>query len=353
MKRVFLFISMALSMVSISKAQNETEEEFKPSGKAFAKVFFNYHYDMTEETTQKNTFELQRAYLGYKYKFSKDISLKFTLDAGRQVKDTDGEILSPYTATLKHAQLDWNVASPVKLSIGLIGLKQFDTQEKFWGYRYIFKSFQDEFALGSSADLGINAEIKLADNLKTNLFVLNGEGYSRLQDPNGRIKAGGNLIFEPIEGLILKGYFDIYGGNILNDSLEVIEDTTSVQSIAFFAGYKTDKFRIGAEYDLQKNGKKYYQIAADHEISGMAVYGTYIINKKFEVFAEWLQFKSNTLEGETISWNNKKDGNVIVAGVQFIPVKGVKTAFNYRTFVYDNSDYKTRNLFYINCEFAF
>jgi hypothetical protein len=353
MKRVFLFVSVAFIITIVGRAQEETKEEFKPSGKVFAKVFFNYHRDMTEGTTQKNTFELQRAYLGYKYNFSKDISFKLTIDAGRQIKDVDGELLSPYTATLKTAQIDWKVAEPVKLSIGLIGLKQFNTQENFWGYRYIFKSFQDEFALGSSADLGINAEVKLAENLKSNLFVLNGEGYSKIQDPNGRMKVGGNLIFEPIEGLTLKGYFDIYGGNILNDSSVIVEDTTFIQSIAFFAGYKTDKFRVGAEYNLQKNGKKYYQIAADHDITGVAVYGTYVINKKFEAFAEWLQFKSNTLEGETVSWNNKKDGNIIVTGVQFMPVKGVKMALNYRSMIYDNSAFKTKNYIYANFEFAF
>ena len=358
MKRINLLLGF-LMMVSAVLTAQESSEEFKPSGKAFGKVFFNYNYDLTEDASQKSEFQLQRVYLGYKYSFSKQFSAKITLDGGRQVKDKNKEILTPYSAQVKIAQLDWKVSDAVKLSAGLIGLKQFDTQEKFWGYRYLFKSFQDEFALGSSADLGLNAEIKLAKPLKANVFLVNGEGYSKLQDENGRMKFGGNLIFEPIEGLIFKGYYDMYGGDFTKDNGDVVTDTTNIHTIAFFGGYKTDKFRIGAEYDLQLNGTSYNKIAADYNITGMAVYGTYVINNKFEVFAEWLQFKSNKVGNATDTWSTDKDGNVIVGGLQYAPVKGVKMALNYRTFLYDyagDANYpglKDKSLVYLNFEFAF
>lgn len=351
-KNLYLFLVALFTSSMINAQEPEAEPEFKPNGKAFGKVFWNYNYNFTQDASQRNTFALQRAYFGYKYNFSKNISFKLTLDAVRAVKDTEGNLLSPYTANLKHAQLDWKVASPVKLSIGLIGLKQFDTQEKFWGYRYLYKSFQDEFALGSSADLGVNAEIKLLESLKANVFVLNGEGYSRIQDSNGRLKAGGNLLFTPVKGLTLKGYYDVYGGKFeVNDS--VTTDTTAIQTIAFFAGYKAKKFRIGAEIDYQMDGKKYYQQAADHNTFGVAVYGTYIINKKFEVFGQWLQFKSNKVSNSDETWNYGKDGNIIILGAQYSPVKGVKMAANYRGFFYDNPDKNTGSFFFLNFEFAF
>ncbi|MGD2034605.1 MAG: hypothetical protein PVF73_06100, partial [Bacteroidales bacterium] len=297
----------------------------------------------------RNTFAVQRVYLGYKYSFSENLSSKITLDGARFNEATEKIGI---TVILKHAQLDWKIVEPVKLSSGLIGLKQFDTQEKFWGYRYLFKSFQDEFALGSSADLGVNAEISISDNLKANLFILNGEGYSRIQDNMGRMKAGGNLIFTPVKGLVLKGYYDIYGGKFeVNDS--VTRDTVSVQTIVFFAGYKTDKFRLGAEMNMQLDGKKYYQQAADHDIMGFAVYGTYVISKKFEVFGHWMLFKSNKTGESENTWNYNKDGNILLAGIQYTPVKGVKAAANYRTFLYDNPDINTGHYFFLNFEFAF
>jgi len=72
---------------------------------------------MSSNATQKSAFALDRAYFGYGYKFSKDISAKVTFDVGN---NSSG---SAYTAFLKVAQLDWKVANGVKLSMGLIGMK--------------------------------------------------------------------------------------------------------------------------------------------------------------------------------------------------------------------------------------
>ncbi len=340
-----------LCLINVNAQEVEKKDEFKPHGKAFGKVFFNYHYNATEGENPKNVFELQRSYLGYGYSFSEAISTKITLDVGQN------DAGSAYTAYLKTAQLDWKMTDQVKVTLGLMGLKQFDTQEKFWGYRYVYKSMQDEFGFGSSADLGINGEFKLSDMIKVNLFLLNGEGYKKLQDDMGTLKVGGNVVFEPVEGLILKGYYDIYTGNIAVEDPatgnEVATDTTSIKSLAFFAGYKTEKFRIGAEFNKQIDGKKYASQAADHDLTGISVYGTYVINKKFEVFANYMKLSSNELKGQTEGWNYNKDGNLILGGVQYAPVKGVSVSLNYRTFKHDNSDINDYSAIYVNFQYKF
>jgi hypothetical protein len=329
MKKIMISLILFSIAINTNYAQ-EVKNEFKPSGKVFGKIFVNYHYDFEDGSTQRNTFELQRAYLGYKYALSEKISVKVTFDAARK------SAASSYTTFLKHAQLDWQVVDKVKLSIGLIGLKQFDTQEKIWGHRYLFKSFQDEFKLGSSADLGVNAEIKIAKKLKANLFVLNGEGYTNRQDENGRMKAGGNIIYTPVEGLTLKGYFDIYGGDFMRDN-GTVADTVSVKTFNVFAGYSAKKFRIGAEYTAQFDGKKFNQQAADHDIFGISAFAIYNINKKFELFVDYLDIRSNVLEGDDRPWDYERDGEVIIGGIQYAPVKGIKMALNYRNYLHDNA----------------
>jgi hypothetical protein len=330
MKKIIIILLFFFAALNVINAQ-ETKPEFKRSGKIFGKIFVNYHYDFEDGSEQRNTFQLQRAYLGYKYAFSEKISVKVTLDAARR------SAASSYTTFLKHAQLDWRVANRVKLSIGLIGLKQFDTQEKIWGHRYLFKAFQDEFKLGSSADLGVNAEIQIAKNLTGNFFVLNGEGYTNVQDPMGRIKAGGNLIYKPIKGLVLKGYFDVYGGNFQLEDGSVV-DTVSVKTFNAFAGYSAKKFRIGAEYTAQLDGKRFNQQAADHDIFGISAFAIYDINKKFELFVDYLDIRSNILEGEDRPWDYKRDGEVIIVGLQYAPIKGIKMALNYRNYLHDKND---------------
>lgn len=347
MKSIYIVLSIILISSSCLFAQENETEEFKPSGKVFGKVFWNYHMDLSDGTSQRHSFALQRTYLGYNYNFSKNISAKITIDGSK------ASAASENTFFVKNAQLDWKVDDRFKFSGGLIGTQQFNTQEKFWGYRYIYKSLQDEFGFGSSADLGFNSEIKLTDQVTANLFVFNGEGYTQTQDKLGTLKAGGNIIVKPVDGLMIKAYYDIYGGKYeLNDST-VVEDTASIHTLSFFCGYQNEKFRLGGEYNIQINGTKYATIAEDHNLTGYTLFGAYTINDKFELFGQWMQIKSNKPDGESQVWNIQKDGNLILAGIEYAPVKGVNMALNYRTFLYDNPDMASQSYIYLNFEFYF
>jgi hypothetical protein len=347
-RSVILTVTMVLFMSLFISAQEAQQEEFKPFGKATGKVFWNFNYNLTEDVDQRATFAIQRTYLGYSYNFSQKISASILLDGA---KKSDA---SEYTVFVKNAQLDYKITPKILLSGGLIGLKQVDTQEKFTGYRYMFKAFQDEFVLGTTADLGVNAEFSVFENLKINTFILNGEGFTSLQDKLGMLKFGGNFIYEPVDGLLLKGYYDIYGGKAeVNDSV-INNDTTYIQTLDFWAGYKTDKMKLGAGYTYKINGSDYKTVAANHDQFGFYGNVTYIFNDKWEVFGVWLKYKSNTLSGAENSWNyDKFDGNYITGGVQYAPVKGVKMALNYRAFLYDNPDITTKSYIHMNFEFGF
>ncbi len=333
MKRQILFLSAIL--LTISSFSQTTDEDFKPSGEVQFKVFWNYRYDFSQNATKKSAFELNRSYFGYAYDFSKNISAKIIFDAG-----TDAGF-SEYSILLKTAQLDWKVAKGVKLSMGLIGMKQFNDQEDFWNYRYIFKSFQDEHSYGPSADLGVNAEFTVTKTLKANFVVSNGEGYKKLQDEDGNQKIGGSLVFQPIKGLTTKIYMDS----------QPTTDSKAITTLALFAGYKATDWRLGAEYNKLNEGKKYSSPAVDHELDGLSFYATYVINKKFEVFGRYDQLSSNTLTGGLTAWNIAKDGSQIIAGIQYAPVKGLKFSLNYQDFSFDNSTLDTKSLVFLNAEF--
>ncbi|HKJ06691.1 MAG TPA: hypothetical protein VJ970_04415 [Flavobacteriaceae bacterium] len=319
--------------LSISAQENN---QFVPSGKPLFDVHWNYHLDLTEDADKTSAFELTRAYLGYSYSFTEAISAKVTFDVGNNDAGT------AYTAFLKVAQLDWKVAQGVKLSMGLIGLKQFKVQEKFWGYRYIFKSYQDQYGFGTSADLGINAEFKLANNLTANLTIANGEGYKKIQDVNGKHKIAGNIIYKPVEGLTTKVYADYY---------KLDEDMDAINAVALFAGYETSNWSLGAEYNMLNNATKYSSPAEDYELDGFSIYSTYELSNKVELFARFDQLNSNTLSGDTEPSNEAKNGNQILAGVQVSPLKGLNFALNYRNFSFDDDAINNKSLIYLNAQF--
>ncbi|MDA3842894.1 MAG: hypothetical protein PF588_00815 [Candidatus Kapabacteria bacterium] len=345
--KIFL-VYLLIGTLTFGIVSAEEKDSFSPSGKPFAKIFMNYHYDMTADVDGASNFEIKRAYLGYKYSFSSDISAKITMDVGSNMGSNEEG--SEYTAYLKAAQLDWKIVSPLKLSVGLIGLKQFNDQEKFWGYRFIYKSFQDQHKFGSSADLGANLEIAPMKMLKVNLLVVNGEGYKNVQDEYGTHRIGANVVATPLDGLTLKAYYDMMTAK--EDNGTEIVDSPTISNLSFFAGYKIkDAFRVGFEYNKLMNGKKYSSAAEDHELNGISAYATYIINKKFEVFGRFDQLSSNTLANADTEWNLEDNGNLILLGLQYSPVKGVKTALNFRTWMHADSDVDASSQIYLNFEY--
>lgn len=339
-----LFLALLVIAASLNAVAQE-KAEFKPSGKVNGKVFFNYNYDMTEGEDKESGFEIKRAYFGYDYNIAKGLKASITLDVGKN----DGG--SDYTAFLKKAQLEWKASSSVKVALGMIGTIQFKEQEKFWGYRYIMKSFNDQYGFGASADLGVKANFKLSDVLSANAIIVNGEGYKKVQDEDGKQRYGASFIYKN-KGLIAKVYADATSAKVMNEGGE--EEDVNVSTLATFLGYKfSDKFRLAAEYNQLINGTKYSKVADKHDLEGLSFYSTYTFNKKWEVFGRYDNLSSNTLDGETEKWNLSKNGGAIATGVQYAPAKGVKMAFNYRNFAHKDSSKEDKSQVYVNFEFKF
>ncbi|MGM5468940.1 outer membrane beta-barrel protein [Flavobacteriaceae bacterium LMO-SS05] len=337
-----LKITSLLLFALISLNAQETPSE--PKGTVTGKVFFNYHIDATKDAEQPNAFELQRAYFGYKYTFNEKFSATILLDAGK------GSPGSDYTVFIKNAKLEYKADSWLTLTAGIFGMIQFDDQEKFWGYRYIFKSFDDEYEFGTSADLGVSAAIKINDHLKMDLVIVNGEGYKKLQDASGNNRYGAALVYTPSKSWMFKAYYDTMKGIDVDNPL--IE--TTLTNTALFAGYKVnDLFRVGAEYNLMQNGVTYKKAAKDKDLQGLSFYSTYNINEKWNVFGRYDQLSSNQLTGELTDWNFSDDGDTIIAGFEFKPSKGVNTSINYRYTDFKDPSNNNASLIYFNLEFYF
>ena len=284
-------------------AQDAKVEE--PKGKAIVQVFGNFNTGFGAENDIRG-FELERSYLGYEYKLGNGLSIKSVMDMGKSSDVSDNNRL----AYMKNAMLSWKNGN-MTINGGLISTTQFNFQEKFWGYRYIMKDFQDMYKFGSSADLGISFAYKFADWISADAIVVNGEGYKKVQKNDG-LNYGVGVTLTPVKGFQVR----LYGG--VNEGAD--DSQKDKINLAAFAGYKGKNFSIGAEYNKMENASN----KADADQSGYSIFSTVKVNKTTEIYARFDDLSSKN------DWNISKDEQAAIVGAQFKLGKYVKLAPNFR-----------------------
>ncbi len=293
-----------LACISISASAQDIKTE-EPKGKAIVQVFGNFHTGFGANNDNRG-FDLERSYLGYEYKLGGGLSVKGVMDIGKSADMSDYQRI----AYIKNAMLSWKKGN-LTLNGGLISTTQFNFQEKFWGYRYIMKSFQDEYKFGSSADLGLSVAYKFADWVSADAIVVNGEGYKKVQKNDG-LNYGLGVTLTPVKGFQIR----LYGG--LNESSDDIKD--DIMNMAAFMGYKNEKFTIGAEYNHMWNAS----YTSDADQYGYSIFTSVKLSKSADVYARFDDLFSKD------DWNKSKDESAAIVGAQFKLGKYVKIAPNFR-----------------------
>lgn len=334
-----IWFAVCMSLINTQAARGEDEKNI--SGKVEGEVHADWHYDMTEDAEPQSAFDLTRAYLGYKMSVDKKFTGRVMVDVGRVDEITSVSVDSSfntatktdprYKAYLKYGYFEVKDLIPITtVTLGLHGLSQFKYQEEFWGYRYIYKSFMDQYKYGSSADLGMSVKVKPADLISINFSVTNGEGYKKPQDLDGKYKASLGTEIHIIEGLSTSLYGDIMP----------YEDAENQYTLAGFVGYKLKEvFRIGAEYNFQGN----YGGTAESNLHGVSLYSTGII-KKVDIFARFDLFSSD-------DWENSS--KYILCGVQYAPIKNFRIAPNFQVMLPEDSDADPEPMIFLNGIFKF
>lgn len=322
----FIMAGLLASIGIATQAQDTKTEE--PKGKAVVQVFGNFHTGLGAENDDRG-FELERSYLGYEYKPGNGLSVKGVMDIGKSSDVSDYQRI----AYIKNAMVSWETGN-LTLNGGLISTTQFNFQEKFWGYRYIMKSFQDEYKFGSSADLGISAAYRFADWISADAIIVNGEGYKKIQKNEG-LNYGLGVTLTPVKGFQIR----LYGG--LNECGE--EGKRDTGNFAAFAGYKHEKFTIGAEYNYMMNAS--YNEDADQ--SGYSIFASVNLPKEISLYVRFDDLYSKN------DWNKVKDESAAILGIQFKLGEYVKIAPDFRMAMPKADGVKNSYSACINCYFGF
>ncbi len=336
MKKTVLIVCVML-FTTLSNINAQDKSSFKPKGQVLARTFMNVS-SAFEDNYEGLNLDVSRAYIGYNYKFTPYLQATVLGDFAAG-KDKNGRFLP----ALKNAFLQWK-KNRLTLTAGLMGLYQFREQEAHWGHRYIYKSFQDQYKFGHSADFGVAMKYQIAKPLSVDFSLTNGEGYKTIKkNKSSRYELGVSLI--PIKNMTVRMYADIY-----NDSKEMhptnlssYDDFANQYTYALFVGYKNKRVKAGLEYNYQMNAG----LNKDRNQSGYSAYCTVSLNKKWSGLARFDVLTSSKEKGS--SWN-RRDGKVAIIGVEYQPHKNVKIAPNFRL-NHNNKSEKNDYALFVNLEF--
>ena len=322
MKRILFVILLFFTCSAIAQTPDTAKGEF------IIKVFSNFHTGFGAANNDRG-FAMDRSYFGYQYSVGNGLSFKAVMDVGQSSNVNDLQRI----AFIKNAQVSWK-KERLTLHGGLISTTSFKVQEDFWGYRYMKMVLQDYYKFASSADLGLSAAYKFADWISGDVIVVNGEGYKKLQVNDG-LQYGAGLTVKPIKNLTLRLYGSLNEGG--NDNAE------DIGIYAFFAGYKHEKFSLGAEWNMMQNAKN----VTDANLEGVSVYSTVKLSGMVNAFARYDNIWSKN------DWNISKDESTYMAGVEIRPCQYIKIAPNFRYHDAKSPMVKDTYYLYLSCFFGF
>lgn len=318
--------STFLLLIMLCITASAQKEHKQPHGNAIVQIFTNFHSGFGSVNDDRG-FELDRSYLGYEYRFSRSLSIKGVLDIGRSSDVGDYQRI----AYIKNAMVSWKHRR-MRLDAGLIGTTQASFQENFWGYRYIYKTYQDQYMFCNSADLGVSFAYIFAPWIEADLIVANGEGYKRIQDGDGLMYGAGATI-NPLKGL----YMRLYAG--IDESSK---GKSNIINYAMFAGYRYKWFSLGLEYNIIRN----FQGTKGNNRYGFSLYGTASLNR-------WLRLYARTdglMSGSELS--KEAEEIMILAGAEFRLGKYIRIAPNFRTIIPKADSRKNAYYGFISCYFG-
>jgi hypothetical protein len=326
--KVLILVWLIIFGIVFTAIGQEKTDDFKPHGKPVALIFTNFNTAFTDGETYPS-FEITRAYLGYEFNFSKEFYAKIIMDVG------DPKVGAfQMTAYLKNAYVEYS-KNKFSASFGMISTTQFKVSEKIWDLRYIDKTFQDAYNFNSSADLGFNIDYQFAHFISADFSIINGEGYKLIQNDN-YVRPGLGITANPIKKITARLFVDTMG------------DTVKQQSLATFLAYTGKKLVLGAEYNYQTN----FGMKEGQDVYGPSLYVTFSPNENLKLFARYDDLKSKKLPGERSPWQLQKDGQLLMGGVEFNLIKGVKVAPNIRFWNTDD-DVPNTTFAYLNLELNF
>ena len=292
-------------------------------------LFSNFHQGVGADTREPN-FEIKRATFGYQFYVPKGFSSIIRLDVSPNLPL--GQNYNTVNVYLRAMYISWKKGK-FTLNTGLVDNMQHMTQQKFWGARYIYKSFLDEYRFLPSIDLGFNGRYNFLDNLSVEFGMMTGT----IKDDSvsyGKYYYSLSLNYNPVEDLQLKLHSTYSFQN---------EDLFTAGA---FAGWKIlPCLRLGLEYNTKFSPGNIVQ-------QGGSAYLIYdILKDKLDIFARYDYLTSSQSDGFVPSWLVVDDGMATIGGIEWKACDFVRLSVNYQGWIPRLNTNITKSYVFLNVEF--
>ena len=284
---------------------------FRPHGQAIVTLFEHIGATNTTDGWTQNGFQMERAYLGYKYMFDPHWTATIIFDAAEAATNGIEHVF------VKNAYVQYKDHG-LTATAGIIPTSHAWLSEKYWGLRYVGRSMFDLYGFGQVADLGFNVKYDFCHWLSADVSMLNGEGFRSIQLDNHYLYALGFDI-RPFEHFDIRVYGDIltHDTNAVTltrlNGLDTTVNNVARKNLHVFAGYDHRYFRIGAEYNMRFA----HDFIKGNNATGLSVYAVGKITPKLNLFCRYDRGVSSDNDLLATAFRYANDGQNVFAGVDF------------------------------------
>lgn len=319
---VFLFIGSIF-------AQNKDEY---PKVKIHGLTFGDFFYNASANKAAKkdvNGVKINRVYFTGDFGLSDNFSSRFRVET-HQLSDAS------FGVYVKDAWLKWhNIFSGSDLIFGISPTPAFDVSEGAWGHRYLEKTIMDFNGIVGSRDMGIDLKGKFDEGGKVKYWIKIGNNSGNKPETNKFKRYYGLLEFNPSANLLITVYGDFASAAKVKAPNGTMEDNSAVVAAAFLNYRVKGSFSIGVEGFIRsiQNGYPSQDSTSLTSLSGhgISIWAYANLSPKVQLVARFDNVDKNTASYGSAQYDAH---NLILAGIQFNPIKSVSVTPNIEVYTY-------------------
>ena len=326
MKKVLLLFLALFFAASYSFAQDDFPK-VKIHGLTFGDLFYNASAS-NPANKDVNGVRINRVYFTGDFTLSNEFSSRFRLETHQLADGT-------YGVYVKDAWMKWsNIFSGSDLIFGISPTPAFDVSEGAWGHRYMEKTIMDLNGIVGSRDMGIDLKGKFDEGGTVKYWIKIGNNSGNKPEGDKFKRYYGLLEFDPSPELLITVYGDYASAKPVTYN-GTSYDHGAVVAAAFINYREKGIFSIGLEGFIRsqqnnfptQNGNSLTSLSGH----GISVWAYANLSPTVQLVGRFDNVDPNTASYGGAQYDAT---NLILAGVQFNPIKSVSITPNVEVFTH-------------------